>query len=71
MRSLRKLLAPRFDILHADTVMPAGHQGVLRVTNSPKLNAMLGRVIAPARLERAKERMGLGYNLIVLARKRH
>lgn len=71
MRLLRKLLAPHFDVLHADTVMPVGHQGVLRVTNSPKLNATLGRLIAPARLERAKERMGLGYNLVVLARKRN
>ncbi len=70
MRSLRRLLAPRFDVLHADTIMPAGHQGVLRVVNSPKLNAMLGRLVTPARLERAKERMGLGYNLIVLARRR-
>jgi 2-polyprenyl-3-methyl-5-hydroxy-6-metoxy-1,4-benzoquinol methylase len=69
-RSLRKLLAPHFEILHEDTVMPAGHRGMLRIVNSPKLNAVLGRLIAPARLERAKERMGFGYNLIALGRRR-
>lgn len=70
MRALRKLLAPHLEILHEDTLMPAGQRGLLRIVNSSKLNALLGRVIAPARLERAKERAGLGYNLIVLARRR-
>lgn len=69
-RSLRSLLAPHFEVLRADTIMPAGNKGVLRFVNSPKLNNALGKLVSPARLEHFKEDLGLGYNLIVLARKR-
>jgi 2-polyprenyl-3-methyl-5-hydroxy-6-metoxy-1,4-benzoquinol methylase len=70
MRSLRKLLRTHFTVLRTATVMPAGSKGVLRVVNSPKLESILKPLIAPAALAAAKERLGLGYNLVALARKR-
>lgn len=70
MRSLRKLIRPHFAILRAASVMPVGSGGILRLINSPRLESLLAPVISPARLAAAKERLGLGYNLVVLARKR-
>jgi 2-polyprenyl-3-methyl-5-hydroxy-6-metoxy-1,4-benzoquinol methylase len=70
MGSFRKLLETHFAVLRTTTVMPAGSKGVLRVINSPKLEAILKPLIAPAALAAAKERLGLGYNLVALARKR-
>jgi len=70
MRYLRKLIRPHFEILRTATVMPAGSKGVLRLINSPRLESLLSPVISPARLSAAKERLGLGYNLVMLARKR-
>jgi len=43
--------------------------GVMRWVNSHKLNAPL-RFLFGNRVERLKERMGLGWTLMVLARKR-
>jgi 2-polyprenyl-3-methyl-5-hydroxy-6-metoxy-1,4-benzoquinol methylase len=69
-RSLCALLAPHFEVLQANTIMPAGDKGILRLVNSPRLNAALGKLVSPARLERLKERANLGYNVIALARRR-
>jgi 2-polyprenyl-3-methyl-5-hydroxy-6-metoxy-1,4-benzoquinol methylase len=70
MGSLRKLLGTHFAVLRTTTVMPAGSKGVLRVINSPRLASILKPLIAPAALTAAKERLGLGYNLVALGRKR-
>lgn len=69
-RQLKAVLRPRFDILHSTSMLPMGHEGVLRVINSFKVNAMVGRVVGPARIEALKNRLGWGYTLIVVARKR-
>jgi SAM-dependent methyltransferase len=70
MRSLCRLLRPHFAILSKTTLMPIGSRGVLRPINSPRIESLLARVISPAALTAAKERLGLGYNLIALGRKR-
>jgi 2-polyprenyl-3-methyl-5-hydroxy-6-metoxy-1,4-benzoquinol methylase len=70
MRGLKHLLRSRFDIVRSKTIIPAGDHGVLRLVNSPRLNGLLGRVIPQGLLDRAKERAGLGYQLLVVARKR-
>jgi 2-polyprenyl-3-methyl-5-hydroxy-6-metoxy-1,4-benzoquinol methylase len=70
MRSFKRLLRPRFDIIRTTSIIPMGNQGFLRVVNSHKLNSALGRLISRERLESWKEKAGLGYSLIILARKR-
>jgi 2-polyprenyl-3-methyl-5-hydroxy-6-metoxy-1,4-benzoquinol methylase len=70
MRSFRRLISPHFEILRTATVMPTGSRGVLRLINSSKLASMLSPAISPAKLDAVKERLGLGYNLVMLARKR-
>lgn len=69
-RGLKRLLKPRFTILSATTLEPAGHRGVLRLVNSVKLNALLGRLLSTNTIERLKERAGLGQSLVVLCRRR-
>jgi len=70
MRQLKRLLRPRFHVLRSMTILPMGHRGILRLVNSCKINAALGLVVSWPRLEAFKERLGLGYTLIVLAQKR-
>jgi 2-polyprenyl-3-methyl-5-hydroxy-6-metoxy-1,4-benzoquinol methylase len=69
-KAVLKLLKPRFEILRFTSILPTGDQGVLRWVNSPRLNRALGLLIPQSRLQALKERAGLGYTLIVLARKR-
>ncbi len=69
-KALLNLLLPRFEILQFTSILPMGRRGILRLVNSAKLNRAVGLVIPEARLRALKERAGLGYTLIVLARKR-
>jgi 2-polyprenyl-3-methyl-5-hydroxy-6-metoxy-1,4-benzoquinol methylase len=69
-KGVRRLLQPRFEILESTSVIPLGNQGVLRFVNSPKLNRALQLLIPEATLRAWKERAGLGYTLLCLARKR-
>lgn len=68
-KTLLRLLQPRFEILRFTSILPMGDRGVLRFVNSAKLNRALHLVIPPARLRALKEWAGLGYTLVVLARK--
>jgi 2-polyprenyl-3-methyl-5-hydroxy-6-metoxy-1,4-benzoquinol methylase len=70
MRALKRLLHPHFRVLRTTTVLPMGHQGVLRLINSAKVNTALGWLIPTLYLEALKEWAGFGYTLIVLAQKR-
>lgn len=70
MRSFRRLLRSHFDIIRTTTVMPIGSQGVLRLINSGRLQSLLRPLVSPQGLAAAKERLGLGYNMIAVARKR-
>jgi hypothetical protein len=70
MRSFKRLLKPRFDILRATSIIPMGNQGFLRVVNSHKINSFLETLVARERLESWKEKAGWGYSLVVLAKKR-
>ena len=70
MRDLKRALRPRFDVLRTLTVLPMGHLGILRLINSYRINALIGRLIPQKRIDALKEWAGLGYTMIVLARKR-
>jgi 2-polyprenyl-3-methyl-5-hydroxy-6-metoxy-1,4-benzoquinol methylase len=67
---LRKMLAPRCDVLKAFTIIPHGQLGVLRVINSYKLNSMLAKVVSPQKIDALKEKAGFGWQMIFLAQKR-
>jgi 2-polyprenyl-3-methyl-5-hydroxy-6-metoxy-1,4-benzoquinol methylase len=70
MSAFRKLLRLHFAVLHTTTVMPIGSKGVLRLINSPRLESLLAPLLSGARQLSLKERLGLGYNLVAVARKR-
>jgi hypothetical protein len=63
-------LSVRFECLRSYTVEPGGNRGVLRVVNSRKVTSFLSRIFSRERIIRAKERLGFGQTLVVLARKR-
>lgn len=67
---LRTLLERDFVVHDIVTVVPNGHHGALRVVNSTKLNQLAGRLLGDGRIERAKERLGLGQTLLALAQRR-
>jgi hypothetical protein len=59
-----------FEVLRIQSILPVvGQRGILRLTNWPRLNAALAMLIGEERVTALKEWSGLGYTLIVLARK--
>jgi 2-polyprenyl-3-methyl-5-hydroxy-6-metoxy-1,4-benzoquinol methylase len=70
VHQLKRLLRPHFQIVRSTSILPMGHQGVLRLINSTKLNSALATVIPEPRIEALKERFNFGYTLVLLAQKR-
>jgi 2-polyprenyl-3-methyl-5-hydroxy-6-metoxy-1,4-benzoquinol methylase len=68
-RELRKLLEPEFKVLKLYSVTCRANRGLMRWIHSRKVNAPL-RALMGDRIDRLKEAMGLGWTLMVLARKR-
>lgn len=69
-KSLLQLLRPHFEVLRLASILPMGRQGILRFVNSVRLNRLLGLIVPEASIREMKEKAGLGYTLIVLARVR-
>jgi 2-polyprenyl-3-methyl-5-hydroxy-6-metoxy-1,4-benzoquinol methylase len=69
MRELKDLIGRRFAVRHAETIIPGGDLGFLRLINSEKAERVLGKVLNPHRFMKMKERAGLGKSLVVLAQK--
>jgi len=67
---LKNLLARHFTVLKDFTIIPQGHAGILRLINSYHLNRFLTRFMSEESLARLKERAGLGWQMIFLARKK-
>jgi 2-polyprenyl-3-methyl-5-hydroxy-6-metoxy-1,4-benzoquinol methylase len=67
---VRRLFQNGFVIRHFTTLLPEGHRGVLRAVNSYRINDLLGRIVPPMAIERAKERLGLGQTIALLAQRR-
>jgi 2-polyprenyl-3-methyl-5-hydroxy-6-metoxy-1,4-benzoquinol methylase len=65
---LRSILRQHFHLEKEITIDPRGDRGLLRVVNSYKLNAVLGRVVGRPRLRALKERVGLGGGVVYVAR---
>jgi len=71
MRELRGMLATRFSVLALYSIIPdVGERGIYRVINALTLNRIASLVFPLRWITAAKERLGLGYQLIALVRKR-
>ena len=64
---LLRLLETEFRVEELFSITPRANRGVMRVVNSEKLNRPVRAVIG-RRLDRVKERMGLGWTLMALAK---
>jgi hypothetical protein len=69
-QDLRRIFAPHFGVEVLGTIRPGGSLGVLRVINSPKLNRWVGMFVGRDRLDRVKERAGLGQFIVLDAVRR-
>jgi 2-polyprenyl-3-methyl-5-hydroxy-6-metoxy-1,4-benzoquinol methylase len=67
---LKKMLAPRYKILRAFTIIPHGSRGILRLVNSYKLNSVARWFVSQKKINQLKERAGFGWQMIVLAQKK-
>ena len=66
---LRELLRPSYMVSDLCSVTPVANGGVMRIVNSRKVNAPI-RAVLGDRLDRLKERQGLGWTLMCLAERR-
>ena len=66
---LKKLVLRYLDVVKVWTVTPEGNAGILRLVNSTKVNRIAGAIVSKNTLRRVKERLGLGYTVLLLARK--
>lgn len=66
---LRALIEPQFEIVEMFTKTPRASQGPLRFINARPVRKVM-RAIVGERFERFKERLGLGWTIMCLARKR-
>ena len=69
IRLLKRLLRTRFQVLRSTSILPMGNCGILRLVNSAKINAVLASFVSRRHIEALKEQLGLGYTLILLAKK--
>ena len=70
IRRMRSLLSDRFRIVRWTTIIPMGDRGILRIVNSSGLHSGLSAFMGARRVQAVKERIGLGYIMVILARKR-
>ncbi|PSJ57627.1 hypothetical protein C7I85_21955 [Mesorhizobium soli] len=63
------MLETEFEVQEIFSVSPRVNRGVMRLVNSHKLNWLI-RTLMGNTVDRLKERMGLGWTLMALARKR-
>lgn len=67
---LTALVRPHFEILRLHTINPGGERGILRFVNSLKLNRLVAKATGQPRLDRLKEKLGFGRDLMLWARVR-
>ena len=66
---LRALLEPHFQVRELFSITPRSNRGLMRLVHSRTLNRPI-RAVLGRRIDRLKERLGLGWTLMTLARKR-
>jgi 2-polyprenyl-3-methyl-5-hydroxy-6-metoxy-1,4-benzoquinol methylase len=69
-KELRDLLAPHFEIEELYTITPAGETGLLRILNSRRVSNLIGALAGKTTWRRIREKLGIGWTLMVRARRR-
>lgn len=69
MGELRALMEPHFEVLEMFTKTPRASQGLLRLVNARPVRDAMRALVGP-RFEHLKERLGLGWTIMCLARAR-
>jgi 2-polyprenyl-3-methyl-5-hydroxy-6-metoxy-1,4-benzoquinol methylase len=69
-RETLELIQRFFDVTSVTTVEPRGNLGILRLVNSYKVNGLLERFVDSNTIKRAKERLGLGGGIVIIALKK-
>lgn len=69
-KELKALLEPHFAIEELRTITPAGETGVFRWINARKVARLVGAVIGASTWRWIRERLGVGWTLMVRAKKR-
>jgi 2-polyprenyl-3-methyl-5-hydroxy-6-metoxy-1,4-benzoquinol methylase len=69
-QELTELLEPYFIIEELHAITPAGETGYLRIVNSRKVGWVIGALIGAWRWQALREALGIGWTLMVRARKR-
>jgi len=64
------LLQARYRVQRRYTIEPAGDKGILRLVNSGKINRFLTLFVSQDKLRRAKESLGLGSHIVILAQRK-
>ena len=67
---LKRLLRPNFELVSLQNILPHGSVGIMRLINSHKLNSLAGKIMPREKIDRLKERVGFGWQMIALARKK-
>lgn len=70
LRRIWRLLRADFSILHLSSLVPGGDRGILKIVNSRYISGLSGRIFGRARVDRFKERLLIGRELVVIARRR-
>ena len=70
LADLRKLLAPEFRIEHVTSIVPAGDRGILRLVNSRYCAGVLRKLLGAQRQQALYERLLIGKELIIVARRK-
>lgn len=65
----KQLLRRRFHVVEVTSIIPIGQHGILRLINSHKFNRILRSSIPPRQLDALRGKLGLGYQLIAVARR--
>jgi 2-polyprenyl-3-methyl-5-hydroxy-6-metoxy-1,4-benzoquinol methylase len=68
-RDLVSLLRRHFRVRHQSSIFPGGDRGVLRITNSYKLNAAMKSLLGEERWRGLLERFFIGRELVIVAEK--
>jgi 2-polyprenyl-3-methyl-5-hydroxy-6-metoxy-1,4-benzoquinol methylase len=70
LKRLRALLTSRYEILRISSIVPGGDRGFLRMVNSPYVAGLLRHIIGRDRATALYERLLLGRELVLVARRR-
>lgn len=69
LQRIRELLRANFSILCISSLVPGGDRGILKIVNSRYISGLSRRIFGRVRVDRLKERLLIGRELVVVARR--